>query len=100
MTNHHYNNRPLSAYLYRGRNGKFNYLSILVTLLFTITIPGVGFVLGVLAAAGLEMVVGGNLVSSVPPAATTVDTTATDVQDDHASAKLPRPRPNVTRNDR
>jgi len=87
MTNSNYNNRPLSSHLFSGRDGKLNVPALAIMLLFTMTVPGLGIVLGILAAAGWELATG-KPIASVPPAATTT------------VAKLPKPRPTVTRNDR
>lgn len=88
MTNDNtkYNNRPLDSYLVRGRDGKWNVSAIAIMVSCTVMVPGVGIVLGIAAAAGWELMTGKPMVSSsVPPSA--------------AIAKLPKPRPNVTRND-
>jgi hypothetical protein len=86
MTNSNYNNRPISSYLFKGKDGKLNVAALTLFISFTVTIPGIGIVLGLLAAAGWELAVGKPISSSVPPAT--------------AVAKLPKPRPIVTRNDR
>jgi len=87
MTDSRYNNRPLSSYLFSGRDGKLNVPALAIMLLFTVTVPGLGIVLGIMAAAGWELATG-KPTASVPPATTTT------------VAKLPKPRPTVTRNDR
>ena len=88
MTNDNtkYNNRPLNSYLLRGKDGKWNVSAIAILIIFTVYVPGIGIVLGIAAAAGWELVMGKPISSSVPPSA--------------AVAKLPKPRPIVTRNDR
>ena len=87
MTNDNtkYNNRPLNSYLLKGRDGKWNGSAIAIMISCTVMVPGVGIVLGIAAAAGWELMTGKPMVSSAPSSA--------------AIAKLPKPRPTVTRND-